>query len=434
MTRKQLSYLTLAGALLLAFIVHIVDLPEGKSEETIFQQNRNHIIAQYLLLKSSPALDASSLNSVLKSYEKKKIGPGVMEAMILCYGLEGNKAKARQLIRSSGDKESLVYVKYALDLGDSLPHNWADRELKDWVDAKIASMIYQRKGMEVEYVKNQILVHYYEARLERDFRVGSWNMMLCVFGAGLLFSMWLSSRQWRRLGENFFRLLPLPLPFEVLTRFFGFFLLGFMAIGLVVDLTLGSFSSWLGHVVSYLLQMTLGFYLIRRVVFKSNLDTIFEALGLSYMRMRFVVVFQVLGGLAILVFMNAVTGFMEFTLHWPQSNINLSTHFSSLFESPLVAVAFLFVSCILAPVFEEVVFRGLLMRGFMAHVSPSTAICMSSFCFAILHPLANWPSVFLMGVGLGIVYYRTSNLLVNIWAHAAWNGLVIWLSYIGAVY
>ncbi len=433
MTQSRLSFLIAGSALLLALVLHLADLPSGNKESSR-NQERDHIIAQYLLFKDSPNTDFDAIEPILKRYEKRNLGVEVTEALILCYGLQDNKEKARQLARFPNGNHELDAVKYALDLGDQLPDNWANAMKADWAGAKITSMIYERKGMEKEFAESLIHLRHYEAKLKRDFRVSSWNMMLCVFGAGLLFSMWLSSRQWRRLGENFFRLKSLSIPVEDLTRFFGLFLLGFMLAGFLVDLAFGGFSPWLQHAVGYLLQMAWGVYLLKKQIFKATLNNAAEALGFANLRMRFISIFQIFGGLAILVFMNAVTGFLEGILHWPQSNIDLDVHYSTLFDNPFVAIVFLFISCILGPLFEEILFRGLLLRGLMERVSPSTAICISAFCFSILHPLTNWPSVFLMEIGLGIVYYRTSNLLVNIWSHALWNGLVIWLSHIGGVY
>lgn len=143
--------------------------------------------------------------------------------------------------------------------------------------------------------------------------------------------------------------------------------------------------------------------------------------------MRFVNLFQILGGLAMLIFLMDVGQTLAIALRWPMDNRDFGAEINEIFQSPLQGAVFFFMAVLLAPVFEEIIFRGMILRGLMARFKPSTAICLSAFFFCILHPLTDWPQIFLMGIGLGLVYNRTANLLVNIWAHAAYNLISILL-------
>ena len=80
-----------------------------------------------------------------------------------------------------------------------------------------------------------------------------------------------------------------------------------------------------------------------------------------------------------------------------------------LMDGPLWA-ALLSVS-VFAPLFEEWLCRGLVLRGLMKHMNPTGAILVSAAFFAILH-MNPWQAIpaFLLGILFGYVYYRTGSL------------------------
>ncbi|QKG58965.1 CPBP family intramembrane metalloprotease [Hymenobacter sp. BRD128] len=82
----------------------------------------------------------------------------------------------------------------------------------------------------------------------------------------------------------------------------------------------------------------------------------------------------------------------------------------------------LFFGCLLAPVLEEILFRGLLLRGLLRNYSPVVAIGQSALLFGVFH-LNPAQSLFalLMGLMLGWLYYRTQSLALCIALHALNN-------------
>lgn len=79
--------------------------------------------------------------------------------------------------------------------------------------------------------------------------------------------------------------------------------------------------------------------------------------------------------------------------------------------------------CILAPVFEEILFRGILLRGLLQHqINPVLAIGVSSLLFGIAH-LNPWQfmGAGMLGVAFGYVYYRTKSLWLCVFLHALNN-------------
>ena len=83
----------------------------------------------------------------------------------------------------------------------------------------------------------------------------------------------------------------------------------------------------------------------------------------------------------------------------------------------------IFFSLIVAPILEEVIFRGLFMNWFFVD-RPLVAIIVSGIIFGYIHapfgPGTDWfyaLSKILLGVVLAGVYYRTKNIKANITVH-----------------
>ena len=80
---------------------------------------------------------------------------------------------------------------------------------------------------------------------------------------------------------------------------------------------------------------------------------------------------------------------------------------------------------IAAPIFEELIFRGIILDGFLRQMSPKKAILYSAFLFALIH-MNPWQfaHTFLLGAGIGWVYFRTKSIWPCIWIHFVNNGMV----------
>lgn len=84
---------------------------------------------------------------------------------------------------------------------------------------------------------------------------------------------------------------------------------------------------------------------------------------------------------------------------------------------------------VFAPLFEEWLCRGLVLRGLLNTMSPLGAICTSSVFFAVLH-MNPWQAIpaFCLGMLFGYVYYRTGSLKLTILMHCANNTMAVVLS------
>ena len=79
---------------------------------------------------------------------------------------------------------------------------------------------------------------------------------------------------------------------------------------------------------------------------------------------------------------------------------------------------------LLAPVFEEIIFRGVLLPTLSREFGIILGIIISAFIFAIAHlSLGEMPPLFILGIGLGITRIASGSLLSSVIMHSLWNGL-----------
>ena len=82
------------------------------------------------------------------------------------------------------------------------------------------------------------------------------------------------------------------------------------------------------------------------------------------------------------------------------------------------------VLALFAPLVEEVVFRGAVLRSLLddSRIRPLWAVVISALLFALIHlNPAQMPHAFLLGLLLGWVYYRTGSILPGVAVHWANN-------------
>jgi membrane protease YdiL (CAAX protease family) len=87
------------------------------------------------------------------------------------------------------------------------------------------------------------------------------------------------------------------------------------------------------------------------------------------------------------------------------------------------------VAGLIAPVCEELLFRGLLLRALRRRVSPEAAVTISALAFALAHPMLSptWgtfavvPALFALGAVSGVMAVRRGDLSVSIMLHIGFN-------------
>lgn len=105
----------------------------------------------------------------------------------------------------------------------------------------------------------------------------------------------------------------------------------------------------------------------------------------------------------------------------------------SLVTEGNIIINFISVS-IFAPLFEEWLCRGMVLRGLLSHkVKPLWAIVLSALFFAFIH-LNPWQALpaFILGCLMGYVYYKTGSLKLTMLMHFTNNSFSLLLSNIDA--
>jgi membrane protease YdiL (CAAX protease family) len=96
-------------------------------------------------------------------------------------------------------------------------------------------------------------------------------------------------------------------------------------------------------------------------------------------------------------------------------------------QSVLLGAAIVLGAGVLAPVIEELLFRGLLLRALLRRMSPEASVFLSALAFALAHlagdpnALLALPALAALGVVLGVVALRTGSLSRPILIHAGFN-------------
>ena len=77
-----------------------------------------------------------------------------------------------------------------------------------------------------------------------------------------------------------------------------------------------------------------------------------------------------------------------------------------------------------APLFEEIIFRGILLPTLSRDFGVISGIIVSAFIFALAHlSLGEMPPLFVLGIGLAITRIASGSLFSSVIMHSLWNGL-----------
>jgi membrane protease YdiL (CAAX protease family) len=97
---------------------------------------------------------------------------------------------------------------------------------------------------------------------------------------------------------------------------------------------------------------------------------------------------------------------------------------------PGVATLILLRACLLAPLGEELLFRGVLFTWLRQRLSPESTIALTSLAFAVIHGFPPiFPLAFILGVALGWVRERSGSTVPTIVGHVVHNALLVAFAY-----
>jgi len=99
-------------------------------------------------------------------------------------------------------------------------------------------------------------------------------------------------------------------------------------------------------------------------------------------------------------------------------------------SGPTAYVIDLVTSAAIAPFAEEVLFRGLIFGGLAQRMPVAIAAAISALLFALAHGLNVVAPIFVLGLGLAWVYYRTRSLWAAMLTHSIVNAVSLTLLFV----
>lgn len=107
----------------------------------------------------------------------------------------------------------------------------------------------------------------------------------------------------------------------------------------------------------------------------------------------------------------------------PSTTLPVSPWEQSLMSNDLVSICFyVVVVSFVAPVWEEMIFRGFLLPSFTRYFRMDIAILFSSLIFALAHfSMERLIPLTFLGMLMCVVYIRSKNILAPIILHSLWN-------------
>ena len=93
-------------------------------------------------------------------------------------------------------------------------------------------------------------------------------------------------------------------------------------------------------------------------------------------------------------------------------------------RDPLALALLAFTAVILAPLFEEIIFRGALLPVLARRLGSSWGVLLSALLFAMAHiSLGELAPLTVLGIGLALVRLSSGRLLPSVLMHGLWNAV-----------
>lgn len=210
---------------------------------------------------------------------------------------------------------------------------------------------------------------------------------------------------------------------------FGFYLVAFLAMGLGAGIAraLDVTGVWVGaSALVATLALTVGFLY---VPLAHRADSIEEVCGdlkpLGRLVAKGLVAYVAIVPLiaAALVFAEALSGYFPQPSHPIQDELRGATG--------AVWIGIFLMAAVLAPILEELTFRGLLFPALASNMKrPLWAILACGFLFACIHPQGPliWPALMAVGAAAAYLRYYTGSIVPSVVLHATHNGLLVLIS------
>ena len=95
-------------------------------------------------------------------------------------------------------------------------------------------------------------------------------------------------------------------------------------------------------------------------------------------------------------------------------------------DSPLGLASLIFMTVVMAPLTEELFFRGLVQNSLKERFTPIIAVSVASFIFALIHfQILQFPGLLLVGTVCGLMLQISKRLSIAISCHMAFNATTL---------
>ena len=435
-----------AFLLLLALVgtiaLHVYFQPPTPGLEARSNRFRANLAYFYMASKASESSDgerwlkeqhAEVLGFKQPGIDDGKLEPVYVEAVAILFCVEGKNEDVQAILERWSYLPNAPALRYALGQTDILPDQWQSQLSDDLFDQHLRVLVHERAGDASAKAAAVFQLRQQESKVSQNLNFIAFAFIFKLLGMGFMMSIYISSRQFKRLGRKFFALSPLFIPSSVLFRFVAAYLPAHILTEYLLKSLMPGQDFWARLVIATLIQVGIAWYLLRTLVFNGPKQDIFRSLGMHNLTMRFGNLFQIVGALAILHACRMFAGELAIITPWQLDRLDPNDSLATLANNPVGGALYLLVGCVLLAAAHEVIFRGLIFRALLAHVKPWQALVLSAAVYALLAPIAVWPIAFGVGFGFSLIYYRTANLLVSIWAHALWNCSALLMVLMGIV-
>ena len=133
---------------------------------------------------------------------------------------------------------------------------------------------------------------------------------------------------------------------------------------------------------------------------------------------------QALRGWLMIMPLVLLTGWLVNTFVGDQGGSNPLLELVLGSKDPLALALLLLTTVCLAPLFEEVIFRGVLLPVLVDKYGRILSLIISAFIFAIAHlSVGELAPLFVLGIGLGLLRLTSGRLFPCVLMHSLWNGV-----------
>lgn len=135
-----------------------------------------------------------------------------------------------------------------------------------------------------------------------------------------------------------------------------------------------------------------------------------------------------------IVFIIGLNIIVSYLVDYIETIIPISERWTEIFEQAFGQeanfVGVLLLTIIVAPIIEETLFRGIILKGLLGKYSAVTSILVSSLLFGVFHGnIYQFTSALIVGSFLGWLFVKTKSLLLCMIAHGAFNAVVFLSDY-----